>query len=275
MDYKNAKALFEQYLDGYDRNDDKVRLKIVHTYGVVKQSEEIAKRMGLSEEDTELARMIALLHDIGRFEQLKRFDSFLPETMDHAAYGVKVLFGDGKGGEEGAENSGMIRKFLPEDTWDDIIRTAIARHSDFILDGIEDERTLLHARLIRDADKLDNCRVKLVDDLETFMGASAEEIGKTEISPWVREEALAGHSILSSDRVTPMDYWVSYLAYFYDLNFRESRDIVRENDYVRRIIRRIPYTNPRTRETMETLEKNIQEYIISDTLAEEREKGIK
>ena len=108
MDYKNAKALFEQYLDGYDRNDDKVRLKIVHTYGVVKQSEEIAKRMGLSEEDTELARMIALLQEIGRFEQLKRFDSFLPETMDHAAYGVKVLFGDGKGGEEGAENSGMI-----------------------------------------------------------------------------------------------------------------------------------------------------------------------
>ena len=33
-------------------------------------------------------------------------------------------------------------------------------------------------RLIRDADKLDNCRVKLVDDLETFMGASAEEIGE-------------------------------------------------------------------------------------------------
>ena len=264
MDYKNAKALFEQYLDGYDRNDDKVRLKIVHTYGVVKQSEEIAKRMGLSEEDTELARMIALLHDIGRFEQLKRFDSFLPETMDHAAYGVKVLFGDGKGGEEGAENSGMIRKFLPEDTWDDIIRTAIARHSDFILEGIEDERTLLHARLIRDADKLDNCRVKLVDDLETFMGASAEEIGKTEISPWVREEALAGHSILSSDRVTPMDYWVSYLAYFYDLNFRESRDIVRENDYVRRIIRRIPYTTPRTCETMEQLEKNLCVWFSSD-----------
>ncbi len=36
--------------------------------------------------------MIALLHDIGRFEQLKRFDSFLPDTMDHAAYGVKILF---------------------------------------------------------------------------------------------------------------------------------------------------------------------------------------
>lgn len=37
---------------------------------------EICHRMHLTEEDTELARIIALLHDIGRFEQLKRFDSF-------------------------------------------------------------------------------------------------------------------------------------------------------------------------------------------------------
>ncbi len=42
---------------------------------------EIWHRMHLTEEDTELARIIALLHDIGRFEQLKRFDSFEPTTM--------------------------------------------------------------------------------------------------------------------------------------------------------------------------------------------------
>ena len=33
-----------------------------------------------------------------------------------------------------------------------------------------------------------------------------------------------------------MDFWVSYVAYFYDLNFRESLDIVEEQDYVRRIV---------------------------------------
>ena len=91
MDYNRAKEVFEQYLDGYDRENDKVRLKIIHTYGVVDQSTELAKRLKLSAEDTDLARLIALLHDIGRFEQLKRFDSFLPDTMDHAAYGVHVL----------------------------------------------------------------------------------------------------------------------------------------------------------------------------------------
>ena len=47
---------------------------------------------------------------------------------------------------------------------------AIARHSDFRLEGIQDERTLFHAKMIRDADKLDNCRVKLVDSVEAMIG---------------------------------------------------------------------------------------------------------
>lgn len=250
MDYGRAKRVFETYLDGYDRENDKVKLKIIHTYGVVEQSRELAERMKLSEEDTSLAMIIALLHDIGRFEQLKRFDSFEPGTMDHAAYGVKVLF-----------DEGMIRRFVSGDAWDDIIRTAIAKHSDFILEGIGDMRTRLHAELIRDADKLDNCRVKLVDDLETFMGASADEIGAQPISPKVRADALAGRCIFSPDRVTLMDYWVSYLAYFYDLNFRESLDIVEENDFVRKICARVPYSNPETKKTMEKLQEHLVRYV--------------
>ena len=250
LDDTAARTAFENYLDNYDRKNDKVKLKIAHTYGVVAQSTGIAARKELSEEDVFLARIIALLHDIGRFEQLKLYDSFLPETMDHAAYGTRVLF-----------QEGMIRRFVPENTWDDIIKTAIVKHSDFALSGIEDERTLLHARIIRDADKLDNCRVKLTDPLETFMGAGAEEIGASAISPKIRRDALEGKSILSADRVTLMDYWVSYVAYFYDLNFRASLDIVEENDYVRRIIRRIPYTDPGTAETMAELERRLIQYV--------------
>ena len=92
MYYPLAQQEFESYLNGYDRENDRIKLKIIHTYGVVKQAEALARRMHLSAEDTDLARLIALLHDIGRFEQLKRYDSFEPGTMDHAAYGVKVLF---------------------------------------------------------------------------------------------------------------------------------------------------------------------------------------
>ena len=250
MDFYTAKTQFNNYLKDYDCHNDKIRLKIVHTYGVVKESADIAARMKLSEEDTSLAKMIALLHDIGRFEQLKRFNSFEADTMDHATYGVKVLF-----------EEGMIRQFIEEDTWDDVIRTAIAKHSDYELTGITDKRTLLHARLIRDADKLDNCRVKLEDAMETLLDLSADEVGKYAISPKVREDAFAGKCICSKDRRTPMDYWVSYVAYFYDLNFQETLDIVAEEQYVKRIIGRVPYTNEQTKKTMEELERQLTEYV--------------
>ena len=92
MDIEHAKKAFERYLDQYDREDDKIKLKIVHTYGVVRCMNQITKKMGLSKEERKLAELIALLHDIGRFEQLKRFGSFEPGLMDHAAYGAEILF---------------------------------------------------------------------------------------------------------------------------------------------------------------------------------------
>ena len=119
MELERAKRKFEEYLSGYDRENDKVRLKIIHTYGVTEYSRQIAERLRLSEEDRELAQLIGLLHDIGRFEQLKRYDSFEPDTMDHAGFGVQILF-----------TEGLIREFIEDGQWDPIIRTSIARHSD-------------------------------------------------------------------------------------------------------------------------------------------------
>lgn len=252
MNFTDAKNEFEHYLDGYNRNNDKVRLKIIHTYGVVHDIEEICHRMALSPEDTELAKIIALLHDIGRFEQLKRFDSFEPATMDHAAYGVQVLF-----------EEGMIRRFVPENQWDDIIRTAIALHSNFKLENISNPRTLLHARLIRDADKLDNCRVKLEEPIEVLLGCTAEEVGQQDISPEVWKECQARTSVHLEKRKTKMDYWVSYVAYFFDIAYKETVDIIREERYVERVIGRIPYENPETAQKMKELRGMVESYFES------------
>lgn len=44
IDLKKAREVFEAYLDEYDRNDEKIKLKIVHTYGVVSCAREIGKK---------------------------------------------------------------------------------------------------------------------------------------------------------------------------------------------------------------------------------------
>lgn len=250
MDIEHAKKAFERYLDQYDREDDKIKLKIVHTYGVVRCMNQITKKMGLSKEERKLAELIALLHDIGRFEQLKRFGSFEPGLMDHAAYGAEILF-----------EEGMIREFIEDSRYDEIIRMAIEKHSAYKLIGISDPCALLHAKLIRDADKLDNCRVKLEDAVETMLDVSAEEVGKQQISPEVLAQVYQKTSIDNKTRNTKMDYWVSYVAYFFDINFPETLEIIQEHQYVDRIIRRIPYSNIDTAKKMRKIGDFVNEYI--------------
>ena len=250
-DFDAAKAAFEAYLDEYDRADDKIHLKIVHTYGVVDAAEDIARRMGLDEEDVQLAKVIGLLHDIGRFEQIKRFDSFEPGTMEHAAYGAQLLFGPEK----------MIRRFVKDDRFDSLICTAIEKHSDFKLEGIHDARTLFHAKLIRDADKLDNCRVKLEASVEAMLGVSEKAAGEGLISPAVWESCLRRESVLSADRHVPVDYWVSYLAQYYDINFPETCEIIEEEDYITRIAGRLTYQEQDTRTKLHILTEDLNRYL--------------
>lgn len=55
-------------------------------------------------------------------------------------------------------------------------------------------------------------------------------------------------SVLSADRVSGMDYWVSYLALYFDINFPETWQIIRENHYIDRIAARVPYSREDTKE---------------------------
>ena len=249
IDIAHAKQEFEKYLDEYDREDEQICLKIVHTYGVMKYAGEIARKMECSGEDVERAELIGLLHDIGRFEQIRRFHSFEPGTMDHAMYGADLLFGPEQ----------MIRRFVKDPSFDQLICVAIAKHSDFKLEGIEDERTLLHARLIRDADKLDNCRVKLEESMETLLDMDEKTVGASPISPKVWESCKAEESVLSADRKTGMDYWMSYLALYFDINFPETYQIIKEQDYIRRIAERVPYSREDTKEKVAYTVKKLEE----------------
>lgn len=251
IDIAHAKQEFEKYLDEYDREDEQIRLKIVHTYGVVKYAGEIARRMDCSGEDVELAELIGLLHDIGRFEQIREFHSFEPGAMNHAVYGAELLFGEKK----------LIRRFVEDDRFDELIDAAIHRHSDFKLEGIHDARTLFHAKLIRDADKLDNCRVKLEESIEAMLGASAEKAGEGLISPKVWESCLRRESVVSADRRIPLDYWVSYLAQYYDINFPETCEIIDEENYITRVAERITYKEQDTREKIRILTEDLKRYL--------------
>ena len=151
LDRRRALDAFAAYAARYNDKDPKVRLKIDHTYRVAALCGRIARAQGLDAPGLDLAWLCGLLHDVGRFEQLRRYGTFNDAaSIDHAACSVQVLF-----------DEGHIRDYLPDPDQDALLRTAVACHSAYRLPGGLDARTLLYCNILRDADKIDILRVNV------------------------------------------------------------------------------------------------------------------
>ena len=254
IDIQKARISFKNFLDKY-KDQDKLgfNLKVVHTYHVVANTKEIARKLNLSEEDIKLAELIAILHDIGRFEELNYLNKFDSVGFDHAAYGVKMLFEDN-----------LIREFIEDDNYDEIIKIAINNHSRLAIQDGLDERCLLHAKIIRDADKLDNFRVKKEEKIEAIFPGKVktkEDMENSDVSDKVYETVKLRKCVDIHDRVTYLDYWVCVLAFIFDLNFKESYEIVKENNYINILIDRFKYNNFETQQRMEDIRNIMNDYI--------------
>ncbi len=254
IDIDEAKQAFQNYLNTY-KNKDKLgfKLKEVHTYHVVELSKLIAQKLNLTAEDIKLAELIALLHDIGRFAELELKDKFDNVKFDHAAYGVKMLF----------ENN-LIREFIKDDKYDNIIKKAINNHSRLYVEDGLDTRTLLHANIIRDADKLDNFRIARDDDIEAIFSecfSVQEKIANSSLTDKIYETVKQNKSVDLRDRITILDCYVCVLAFVFDLNFKESYKIVKENNYINVLIDKFNYTNHLTKIKMLDIKDIMNNYI--------------
>lgn len=253
IDIEKAKKTFKNFLNNYNKNELGFELKIVHTYHVVDNAKEIATKLNLPEEDIKLAELIALLHDIGRFEEitvLKKFDSV---KFDHASHGVKMLF----------ENN-LIRDFIEDESYDPIIKLAIDNHSRLEIQEGLDERCLLHSKIIRDADKLDNFRLKKEEPIEEIFPGQVkciEDMENSRLSDKIYETVKNKKCVDIHDRVTTLDYWICVLAFVFDLNFKESYEIVKDNNYMNILIDRFKYNDIETQKRMEQIRNIINEHI--------------
>lgn len=252
IDFKQAMAAFKKYIENFDFQYGKIDLKIRHTYGVVKASEYVTNKLNLNKEDVELAKLIALLHDIGRFEQIRQSDSFIDnKDMDHAILGNDILFKDN-----------FIREFIEDTQYDNIISKAILNHNRlYIEDGLT-ERELLHAKIIRDADKTDNFRVKAEEDFENIIDNSNKDILENDIiSENIFNDFMDSKIIVREDRKTYMDFWVSYIAFIFDYNYKFGLEYIKEMNYINIIVDRLDYKNADTRQKMELIRKHALEFI--------------
>ena len=119
---EKVKEAFDNYISTFDTSIKEIALKYNHSYAVCDLMGELAFRLDLDKEKIELAKVIGLLHDIGRFRQLTEYNSFEDSNLDHAKVGVDYLF-----------KEKHIRDFIEDDKYDEIIKTAIKAHTPTII----------------------------------------------------------------------------------------------------------------------------------------------
>ena len=235
IDIENAKKVFNEYVNNYDVNNGKIALKIGHILRVSELSKKIAESLNLSKEDVDLATLIGLLHDIGRFEQVKRYNTFNDsKSINHGELGVQILF-----------EEGLIEKFDIDEKYYKIIKLAILNHNRNRIDDGLSENELLHCKIIRDSDKLDIFYVLLTDKLIDAYGCEFMEYEtfSDEIVRQFKEE----HLINYKDRKTYGDLWICHMAYIYDLNFKSSYETIKEKDYISKLFNRVDFKDEKVR----------------------------
>ena len=88
---QNANAIFYNYVLDYGQNTNIVR-KIIHSFQVADKSYEIACKYNFNERERNLAYFAGLFHDIGRFEQWKRYETYNDhKSIDHGDLGYEIL----------------------------------------------------------------------------------------------------------------------------------------------------------------------------------------
>ena len=285
IDRDRAREAFARYVEPYDPHDPKIALKYDHTLRVAELCDRIARASGLPAEDADVAWLLGLLHDIGRFEQVRRYGTFSDaKSVSHAALGVDVLFGPGgdaadkKAGRTGAGGTtpetartaaadahaahGRLDAFVPDATDEEraLVRTAVATHSAWRLPTGLDARTRALCDVLRDADKVDILKANTLTPTQDILDVPEAQIRASTLSPAARDAFLAHRTMRREERSTPADCLVSYACFVFELVYPESVRVAREQGHALEVLGR-PYDRADTRAEMARLAAHLRAWM--------------
>jgi len=249
------RAWFDGYVAGFYGDDEYVnanlKSKEQHSRRTCTEMLYLADELGLTENQRRIAEAIALLHDIGRFEQFARYRTYNdPRSTDHCLLGLEVL--------------GKTKILEPlEKTERQLIEMAIEYHGLKKLPSDLNGQCLMFSKMIRDADKIDIFYVvtgyyeQYSADPENFI-FDLELPDEPNCSPQVIEGLLEGERIDYKSLQTQNDMKLLQLAWIYDVNFAATLKRIRQRKFLEKIIGFLPKTGE-----IKKVKKKIFEYVDS------------
>ena len=227
--FKNHARTFRESDPLHQRSLD---LKEEHTARVCAAADRITSGLGLSDNARRLATTTALFHDLGRFPQYRQHRTFRdPDSENHAKLSLREL-----------HRHRVLHILDPAERH--LISRAIIFHNRQCLPDHLEEETLLHCRLIRDADKVDILRVMA----EHFQRPEPLRnpvitLGLPQdggVRDTVYRQLFEGRIMNYAELKTTNELKILQLSWVFDVNFRPTFEILKERNDIGALAATIP-----------------------------------
>lgn len=244
----DLKIWFDNYVKTFKYDDSEIQqnidLKEQHTKRVCNEILKIGIQLGLNENELHLAETVALLHDIGRFEQYDKYRTFSDiNSEDHAKLGIRIL-----------NQKRVIDKLITGHK--QLIFCIIDSHNKPEIPSGISEQCKYFSKLLRDADKLDIFRI-----VTGYYNRNGKRNGTLTLdlhdTPGFSEDVyndLLNRHIVNIKHVQNLnDFKLLQLGWIFDINFKATVECVKENKY----LEKIRDVLPESREISDIFEKII------------------
>lgn len=240
--YDAVYETFLEYVEQFDVKDQNIAMKLSHSIHVADLAGKLAKRLELEEEQVTFCKVLGLLHDIGRFIQYTKTNSYsdLKTQFDHAMYSVEYLFI-----ENHIEEYGIPKKYYT------LLEKAIENHNKLEIDKNLTKEEKFYVQFIRDVDKIDIFRQEATSYEWQYKEAATKKVLNT---------FLKHQLIKDKDVSNKSDAILMQLAYVYDINFLESIELLKDTDNLDLYLSVIE-VDKNLEEEFETIKKEVRTYI--------------
>ena len=235
-DLANLKQWFSRYVQSFYSSDPSIQkvlvLKEKHSLRVCNEILNIGKKLDLSNNSLRIAEIMALFHDVGRFEQFTRHQTFVDrKSENHAELGVRVLQQEQALAALDADTRGLILK-------------AISYHNRLSVPEDESHRCIYFSKLLRDADKVDILNLFSIyyhTGLEERSATVELDLPDTPDFSEAVLTSLQNRNMISMHQLQSLnDFKLLQMAWVYDINFPPALQMIYERDYLKKIRDTLP-----------------------------------
>ncbi len=238
---------FEEYIKKIDMNNAWSKAKYFHSLKSMDMAKIIASELGIfDEEEIVIIELIALFHDIGNFEN-KNSNYLDAASEDKSMRSIEILF-----------DEGLLRKITDETKYDNLIKLAIFCHNKDGLPKNIDEKTISICNIMKDIYKLEELRMVIN---YPYIDNRINEYPSTLVYNDFKQFKCVKEKMADNNA----DNILIALSNLFELNYKISYNIVKEKEYIEKIISSLIFEDRKIEKFFQQIEVVLKNYLQKQT----------